>query len=49
MLLRARHNICNTARTSSASNTSIDRQTTVSTFVKGLKWNDMYYHLANGI
>jgi L-arabinose isomerase len=27
----------------------IDRQTTTSNFVKELKWNDMYYHLAKGI
>jgi L-arabinose isomerase len=27
----------------------IDRQTTTSSFVKELKWNDMYYHLAKGI
>ena len=27
----------------------IDRNTTVTAFMKELKWNDMYYHLAKGI
>jgi L-arabinose isomerase len=27
----------------------IDAQTTVAGVVKELRWNDMYYHLANGL